>query len=181
MQRVQKELEDVVGLNQMVDEFHMPKLQYLDAVVKEVLRLHPPMPLLIPRYPSQTCTVAGYAIPKGTKIFVNAWAIQRDPQPWENPSDFKPERFLNEPGKWDFSANNLHYLPFGSGRRICVGIPIAEKMSMYLLASLFHSFNWQATESKDVDLLEKFGIVMRKAKPLMALPTKRLPNPEPYT
>jgi (+)-delta-cadinene 8-hydroxylase len=181
MRKVQKELEDVVGLNQIVEEFHLPKLQYLDAVVKEALRLHPALPLLTSRYPSESRTVAGYTIPKDTKIFVNAWAIQRDPQLWENPSDFKPERFLNEPGKWDFSANNLQYLPFGSGRRICAGIPIAEKMLMYLLASLFHSFDWQATESKEVDLSEKFGFVMRKAKPLIAIPTKKLPNQELYT
>ena len=181
MQKVQKELEDVVGVNNIVEEFHLPKLQYLDAVVKEALRLHPAAPLILPRRPTQSCTIAGYTIPKDTKIFVNIWAIQRDPQLWENPSEFKPERFLNEPDKFDFLGSNFQYLPFGSGRRICPGVPLAEKMMMYVLASLLHSFDWQATESKEVDLSERFGFVMKKTKPLLAIPTKRLLNLDLYT
>lgn len=173
MQKVQKELEDVVGLNNIVEEYHLPKLKYLDAVVKEAARLHPALPLLLPRRPSEPCKVAGYTIPKDSKIFINVWAIQRDPQLWENALEFKPERFLNEPGKWDFSGNNFQYLPFGSGRRICAGLPLAEKMLLYILASLLHSFDWQPTETKEADFSEKFGVVMRKSKPLLAIPTNR--------
>lgn len=185
MQKVQKELELVVGLKNIVEEFHLPKLQYLKAVVKETLRLHPVLPLLLPRKPSQSCSLAGYTIPKDTKIFINVWEMHRDPQIWENPLEFKPERFLDEPPatvKLDFRGNNFQYLPFGSGRRVCAGIPLAEKMLMYFLASLLHSFDWQPTETnKQVDLSEKFGLVMRKSKPLLAIPTKRLPNSDLYS
>lgn len=184
MQKVQKELELVVGLNNIVEEFHLPKLQYLNAALMETLRLHPVVPLLVPRKPSQSCTLSGYTIPKDSKIFINVWEMQRDPLIWENPLEFKPERFLDKPpaaGKWDFRGNNFQFLPFGSGRRVCAGIPLAEKMLMYLLASLLHSFDWQPTETnKEIDLKEKFGLVMRKSKPLLAIPTKRLPNSDLY-
>ncbi|KAL3499492.1 hypothetical protein ACH5RR_038585 [Cinchona calisaya] len=143
-------------------------------VVKETFRLHPALPLLVPKRSSQSCMVGGYTIPKDTRVFVNAWAIHRDPELWDNPLEFKPERFLSEPNKWDYSGNNFQYLPFGSGRRICAGIPLAEKMLMYILASLLHPFDWKPTKSKEVDLSEKFGIVTRKSTPLLAIPTKKL-------
>ncbi|KAL3499501.1 hypothetical protein ACH5RR_038594 [Cinchona calisaya] len=174
MEKVQKELEDVIGINNTVEELHLPKLQYLGAVVKETFRLHPALPLLVPKRSSQSCMVGGYTIPKDTSVFVNAWAIHRDPELWDNPLEFKPERFLSEPNKWDYSGNNFQYLPFGSGRRICAGIPLAEKMLMYILASLLHPFDWKPTKSKEEDLSEKFGIVMRKSTPLLAIPTKKL-------
>lgn len=174
MEKVQKELEDFIGINKAVEEIHLRKLPYLDAVVKETFRLHPAIPLLVPKRPSQSCVVGGYTIPKDTRVFVNAWAIHRDPELWDHPLEFKPERILATPSKWDYSGNNFQYIPFGSGRRMCAGIPLAEKMLMYILASLLHSFDWKSTNSKEVDLSEKFGIVMRKSTPLLAIPTKKL-------
>ncbi|GLT45177.1 hypothetical protein SLA2020_190290 [Shorea laevis] len=86
MRRVREEIEEVVGKHNIVEESHLPKLLYLDAVLKESLRLHPPIPLMVPRSPDRTCTVAGYTIPQGSKILFNIWAIQRDPKfgkiPW---------------------------------------------------------------------------------------------------
>ncbi|GMP95938.1 hypothetical protein CsSME_00044796 [Camellia sinensis var. sinensis] len=172
MKKVQEELSGIVGMNNFVEESHMPKLLYLDAVVKETFRLHP-LPLLVPRCSSQSCVVGGYSIPKGTRVFLNVWAIQRDPNFWDNPSEFRPERFLGDDNKWDYTGNNFHYLPFGSGRRICAGIPLAEKMVMYVLASLLHSFNWHLPEGEELDLSEKFGIVIKKETPLIAIPTQR--------
>ncbi|KAI7995333.1 Cytochrome P450 76C1 [Camellia lanceoleosa] len=173
MKKVQEELSDIVGMNNFVEESHLPKLLYLDAVVKETFRLHPAVPLLIPRCPSQSCVVGGCTIPKGTRVFLNVWAIQRDPNFWDNPSEFRPERFLGDGNKWDYTGNNFQYLPFGSGRRICAGIPLAEKMVMYVLASLLHSFNWHLPEGEELDLSEKFGIVIKKETPLIAIPTQR--------
>ena len=174
MEKVQKELEDVIGINNTVEEIHLPKLRYLDAVVKETFRLHPALPLLVPKRPSQSCTVVGFTVPKDTRVFVNAWQIHRDPELWDNPLEFKPERILATPSKWDYSGNNFQYIPFGSGRRICAGIPLAEKMLMYIAASLLHSYDWKSTKSKEADLSEKFGIVMRKSTPLLAIPTKKV-------
>ncbi|XAR67915.1 hypothetical protein NMG60_11002856 [Bertholletia excelsa] len=167
-------------MDQSVEEFHVSQQHYLEAVIKETLWLHPPLPLLVPRRSIKSTIVSGYTIPKDTKIFLNAWAIHRDPQLWADPSEFKPERFLSSPDNWNYKGNNFQFLPLGSGRRICVGIPLAKKMVAYLLASFLHSFDWHLPKGEELDLTEKFGIVVKKSKPLIAIPTPRLPDPQLY-
>ncbi|KAK4338302.1 hypothetical protein RND71_042789 [Anisodus tanguticus] len=179
MSKVQQELKDVVGMNNIVEESHLPNLHYLDAVLKETLRLHPALPLLMPKCPSQSAVVGGYTIPEGTKVFLNDYAIHRDPQVWESPLKFQPERFLNSTNL-DNTGNNMKYLRFGSGRRICAGLPLAEKMVMSILASLLHSFDWELPEGENVDLSEGFGLVIKKSKRLFAIPTTRLPHLDLY-
>lgn len=129
MKKVQEELKEVVGMSNLVEESHLPKLHYLDAVIKETSRLHPALPLLVPRCPSESTTIGGYYIPKGSRIFINVWAIQRDPSVWDNPLEFRPKRFLNDDysscSNFDYKGNKFEYLPFGSGRRICAGLPLA--------------------------------------------------------
>lgn len=178
LKKVQQELETVVGKDNIVEESHISNLPYLYTVMKEVLRLHPALPLLVPHCPSTTSNVAGYTIPKGSRVFVNVWAIHRDPSIWENPLEFCPERFSD--GKWDYSGNDFNYFPFGSGRRICAGTAMAERMFMYSLASLLHSFDWSLPAGETLDLSEKFGIVLKKKTPLVAIPTPRLSNPSQY-
>lgn len=172
MIKAQQELDSVVGKNSMVEESHINKLPYLQAVMKEILRLHPVLPLMVPHCPSKSCIVGGYTVPKGARVFVNVWAIHRDASIWERPNEFVPERFLN--GKGDYSGNDFTYLPFGSGRRICAGIPMAERVVAFSLASLVHSFDWKLAEGDSLDLNEKFGIVLKKRVPLIAIPTPRL-------
>ncbi|KAL0310318.1 UNVERIFIED_CONTAM: cytochrome [Sesamum calycinum] len=133
-----------------------------------------------PRSPNQTSIVGGYTVPKGASVFINVGWIQRDPSLWECPSKFKPERFLDGNEKCDFSGNNFHYLPFGSGRRVCAGLPLAEKMLMYLLASLLHSFEWKLPDGEIVDMSDTFVIVLRKTTPLLAIPSPRLSEPNLY-
>nr|KAJ0201487.1 hypothetical protein LSAT_V11C600332670 [Lactuca sativa] len=89
MKRVHDELKEVIGMN-VVQESHLPKLTYLDAVIKETFRVHTPVPLLVQRCPDESCTVGGYTIPKGTVVYMNVWAIHRDPNNWTNPLEFKP-------------------------------------------------------------------------------------------
>ncbi|PHT92618.1 hypothetical protein T459_00500 [Capsicum annuum] len=155
MAKVQQELKDVVGVNNIVEESHLPNLHYLDAVLKETLRLHPALPLLFPKRPSQSAIV------------------------WESPLEFQPERFLNSTNL-EYAGNNMNYLPFGSGRRICAGLPLAEKMLMFVLASLLHSFDWKLPEGENVDLSEGFGLVIKKNERLLAIPAPRLSNFELY-
>eukprot|EP00262_Sarcandra_glabra_P011772 TRINITY_DN289_c0_g5_i1.p1 TRINITY_DN289_c0_g5~~TRINITY_DN289_c0_g5_i1.p1 ORF type:complete len:542 (-),score=44.97 TRINITY_DN289_c0_g5_i1:229-1854(-) len=182
MRRVQEELEEVVGLNSVVDESHLPKLHYLNAVVKEVHRLHPVLPLLVPRQPSQSCTVGGYTVPQDARVMINVWAIHRDPTVWNDPLEFQPERFLKSMDeKWDYSGNDYRYLPFGSGRRICVGVPMVERILPYALASFVHSFEWCLPEGETLHLSDKFGITLKKEKPLVAIPYPRLSNPQLYS
>ncbi|KAK9069204.1 hypothetical protein SSX86_013320 [Deinandra increscens subsp. villosa] len=176
MTKVQDELAEVVGLNNIVEESHLPKLKYLEAVFKETFRLHPPLPFLLPRAPNQTCIVGGYTIPKGTTIFLNVWAIQRDPKYWDSPSEFIPERFLNYEGldNCDYSGTNSKFFPFGSGRRRCPGVSLGEKMMMHILGSLMHSFDWSLPKGNKHDLSEKFGIAMKKKIPLVVIPSRRM-------
>ncbi|XVE57740.1 hypothetical protein DITRI_Ditri04bG0113900 [Diplodiscus trichospermus] len=180
MEKVKKEIAEVVGPNSAVDEVHLPNLRYLDAVVKETFRLHPPIPLLVPRCPGQSSTVGGYTIPKGTKVFLNIWSIQRDPNLWENASEFRPERFLIDPDKFDYLGNDFRYMPFGSGRRMCAGVNLGEKMLYSTLASLLHSFDWKMAPGAEQDLTGRFGIIMKKMKPLLVIPTPISSNLEHY-
>ncbi|CAJ1943520.1 unnamed protein product [Sphenostylis stenocarpa] len=178
MKRAQEELEGVVGKDNVVEESHIHELTYLQAVMKETLRLHPVLPLLVPHCPTETTNVGGYTIPKGSRVFVNVWAIHRDPSIWEKPLQFDPTRFLD--AKWDFSGNDFNYFPFGSGRRICAGIAMAERTVLYFLATLIHLFDWTIPHGQSLDASEKFGIVLKKKIPLVAIPTPRSSNPNLY-
>ncbi|MFS8032482.1 putative cytochrome P450 [Helianthus anomalus] len=178
LEKAQQELERVVGKDNVVEESHVNNLPYLYAIMKETLRLHAILPLLVPHCPSESCVIGGYTVPKGARVFVNVWAIHRDPTIWENPLEFQPERFLD--GKWDHTGNDFRYIPFGSGRRICAGTAMAERMFMFLLGSIIHSFDWKLGEGEKLDLCEKFGIVLKKKVALIAIPTSRLTNSTLY-
>ncbi|CAD6264980.1 unnamed protein product [Miscanthus lutarioriparius] len=185
--KVRQELDEVVGRDAVVEESHLPQLHYLHAVLKETLRLHPALPLMVPHCPSADATVGGYRVPAGCRVFVNVWAIMRDPTVWKDPQEFVPERFLGggaggegEGRKWDFNGSEMEYLPFGSGRRICAGIAMADRMTAYSLAMLLQAFDWELPAGARLELDEKFAIVMKKATPLVAVPTPRLSKPELY-
>ncbi|KAK4389420.1 cytochrome [Sesamum angolense] len=179
MEKVQNELNEIVGLNNIVEEFHIPKLEYLDAVLKETLRVSN-RTLLNPKNSKSNLHYWRIHYPKDSAVFLNVWSIQRDPLAWENPLEFKPERFLGNTTKWDFSGNNFNYIPFGSGRRVCAGLPLAERMIRYVLASLLHSFEWQLPEGEKLDMSDKLVMALRKKIPLTAVPIPRLYDPDLY-
>ncbi|XP_041029031.1 flavonoid 3'-monooxygenase CYP75B137-like [Juglans microcarpa x Juglans regia] len=182
MRKVTEELTEIVGLDNLVEESHLPKLHYLEAVIKEAFRLHPPGPFLILRTPSESSIIGGYLVPKGSSIFLNAWSIQRDPKYWDNPLEFKPERFLNNAyGRFDYSGNNLKYFPFGSGRRICAGLTLGERTLKYILASFLHSYKWKLPQGSEIEFSDVFGVTTKKKNPTIAIPTPRLSKSELYT
>ncbi|KAI9111093.1 hypothetical protein K1719_017968 [Acacia pycnantha] len=178
MKRIQEELESAVGRENTVQESHISKLPYLSAVMRETLRLYPVGALLVPHCPSKTTNVGGYEIPRSSRVFVNVWAIHRDPSVWDNPLSFDPTRFLD--AKCDYRGNDFKFLPFGSGRRICAGIALAERNFLYLMATLIHSFDWEVPKGQNLDVSEKFGILLKKKTPLVVIPTPRLSNPSLY-
>ncbi|CAL1375635.1 unnamed protein product [Linum trigynum] len=182
MSKVYKELNEIVGQNDVVEESHLPHLTYLEAVIKETLRIHPALPFLAPRCPSKTCELGGYTIPKGTIVYLNAYALHTDPQLWEDPLEFKPDRFLGveDDTKFDFQGNNFQFLSFGSGRRVCPGQPLAVNTLKYVLATLLHSFDWKLPAGTELELEDKFGIVIKKMNPLVLVPTPRLSSLELY-
>ncbi|PIA50592.1 hypothetical protein AQUCO_01200057v1 [Aquilegia coerulea] len=181
MRNVQAELDQVVGKSRKVEESDIGKLQYLQAVVKETLRLHPPVPLLVPRRARKNTVFMGYSIPKDTQLLVNVWAIGRDPVSWDDPLSFNPERFLNS--SVDYKGQHFQFLPFGAGRRMCAGIMLAERMLHLVLGSLIHSFEWSLEDGitpETIDMRERFGITLRKADPLKAMLKERMAQLNPY-
>ena len=173
MEKVREELAREISDN-LIKFSDLPQLPYLQACLKETLRLHPPAPLLLPRRASVTCEVMNYTIPKDSLIWVNVWAIGRDPMNWEDPLVFKPERFLNS--TVDFKGNNLEFIPFGAGRRICPGLPMAARLLPLALASLIHFFDWSlpnGTTPDELDMNDKFGVTLQKEQPLLIIPEVR--------
>ncbi|KAK9153796.1 hypothetical protein Sjap_001276 [Stephania japonica] len=174
LSEVQAELNRVVGEKTSIEEEDIEGLPYLQAVVKETLRLHPPVPLLVPHKAIDNIEFMGYSIPKGTQIFVNVWAIGRDPTTWDDPLYFKPERFMNS--SVDYKGQHFQLIPFGAGRRICVGLPLAHRVLHLTLASLLHSFEWTLESGmtpEKMDMKERMGITLRKADPLKAVAKSR--------
>ncbi|KAG8660791.1 iridoid oxidase-like [Manihot esculenta] len=174
MRKAKEELNKVVGENKNVEETDIEKLPYLQAVVKEAFRLHPPLPLLIPRNTIKDTNFMGYHIPKDTQVLVSAWAMGRDPDSWEDPLAFKPERFLGS--NIDYKGQNFELLPFGSGRRICVGMLLGQRVVLLGLASLIHCFDWELdkhTTPGTLDMRELVGMVVRKLVPLNLIPKRR--------
>nr|ALG05142.1 cytochrome P450 [Sinopodophyllum hexandrum] len=176
MKLVQSELESVVGLNRMVEDSDLMKLEYLDLVIKESMRLHPIAPLLLPHESREDITINGYFIPKNSRIIVNAWAIGHDQHVWsDNVDEFNPERFFG--ATMDFKGNDLRFIPFGSGRRGCPGTLLGLRVVRLVIAQLVHCFNWELPNGMsplDLDMNEKFGLTLARTIPILAIPTLRL-------
>ncbi|KAH9777549.1 cytochrome p450 family 76 subfamily c polypeptide 5-related [Citrus sinensis] len=171
LSKTRMELEQTIGKGNPIDESDIIRLPYLQAVVKETFRLHPAVPLLLPRKASTNTQVAGYTIPKDAQVLVNVWAIGRDEGIWENPCSFMPKRFLGS--DIDVKGQNFELIPFGAGRRICPGLPLAIRMLYLMLGSLINSFDWKFEDGitqHNMDMEEKFGLTLQKAQPLHAIP-----------
>ncbi|MCO5610274.1 hypothetical protein L7F22_064510 [Adiantum nelumboides] len=175
MKKARHELDLVVGKDRLVNDKDIPNLPYLQAIVKETLRLHPAGPLLAPHENMEACRIGDYYIPAKTSAFVNAWEIGRDPNVWENASKFFPDRFLDI--KFEGPGQMFTYLPFGSGRRSCPGWQLGLSFTHLMLGSLLHSFDWKLPRSSKgkVDMTEKFKIALTLAHPLYVLATPRVP------
>ncbi|KAL6640921.1 hypothetical protein ACP70R_019102 [Stipagrostis hirtigluma subsp. patula] len=166
------ELARVIGTRKNIEESDIVQLPYLQAVIKETFRLHPPAPLLLPRHAQATIRIMGYTIPEGSRVLINVWAMGRDKEVWPEPEKFMPERFLNR--TVDLRGGDFDLIPFGGGRRICPGMPLAIRMVHLLLGSLLNQFKWRLPDKvkKDgVDMNEKFGVTLTKAVPLCAIAT----------
>ncbi|XP_060182111.1 xanthotoxin 5-hydroxylase CYP82C4-like, partial [Lycium barbarum] len=171
----QNELDEHVGRNRWVEESDIKNLPYLQAIIKETLRLYPPGPLSGPREANEDCYVDKYCIQKGTRLIVNLWKLQRDPRIWEDPDEFKPERwFMKEHVNINFRGQNFEYIPFSFGRRMCPGLMFGTQVVHLTLARLLHGFNISMPREEPVDLSEGLGIALPKMKPLQPLLSPRL-------
>ncbi|KAH1063715.1 hypothetical protein J1N35_028702 [Gossypium stocksii] len=172
MTKAQAEVRQVFEGKGNVDETGVHQLKYLKCVIKETLRLHPVVPLLIPRESSKNCVVNGFEIPAKTRVIVNAWAIGRDPNYWVEPEKFEPERFVNS--SVDFMGTNFEFIPFGAGRRKCPGILFALPNVELPLAQLLFHFDWKLPgemNHEDMDVTEKFGVSMKRENDLVLVPS----------
>ncbi|KAJ9177702.1 hypothetical protein P3X46_012892 [Hevea brasiliensis] len=138
MKKAQEEVRRIAGKKGFINEDEIQKLSYLKAVVKETMRLQPTIPI-IPRETSQHCNLDGFRIPPKTVVHVNVWAIGRDPEVWENPEEFCPERFINK--SIDLKGQNFELIPFGAGRRMCPGMVTGLTTVELALANLLYIFD----------------------------------------
>ncbi|CAH9147215.1 unnamed protein product [Cuscuta epithymum] len=170
LKTAQEELDKVVGKERRVNESDINSLVYLQAIVKETLRLYPGGPLGGPRLFREDCTIQGLHVPKGTWLYINVWKLQRDPHVWFDPDEFKPERFvLNNSHKWN---NDFELFAFGAGRKVCPGITVGLLMLHLVLANLLHFFD--LSTDAPIDMSESFGLTNLKATPLEILISPRL-------
>ncbi|RHN49922.1 putative cytochrome P450 [Medicago truncatula] len=174
LEKAKEELDTQVGKERCVRETDIDKLVYLQAIVKETLRLYPAGPLSAPREFSENCNLDGYDVRKGTRLILNLRKIHTDPNIWSNPLEFKPERFLTTHKDVDVRGHHFELLPFGGGRRICPGMSFGLQMVHLTLASFLHSFEILNPSSEPIDMTETFGLTNTKTTPLEILIKPRL-------
>ncbi|KAE8651314.1 cytochrome P450 CYP82D47 [Cucumis sativus] len=174
LKKVQLELDERVGRERQVNESDINDLIYLQAVVKEALRLYPAAQLSVPHESIEDCTVAGYHVPAGTRLWVNLYKLQRDPNVWESPTEFRPERFLTSEKNYDVNGQTPEFIPFGSGRRICPGISFAIQVMHLTLARLLHEFQIGLPTQEPINMEESVGLNITKKVPLEVVVTPRL-------
>ncbi|KAF7005515.1 hypothetical protein CFC21_020632 [Triticum aestivum] len=163
MGKAQQEVREVLGQDRAtIGNSDLGELHYMRMVIKEVLRLHPPAPLL-PRSATEDCKIMDCDMLKGTNVYVNVYAISRDPRYWKNPEEFKPERF--EDNNIDYNGTYSEYTPFGAGRRQCPGILFGTSSLNITLANLLYHFDWMLPDGASLssfDMSEKFGITVSR-------------------
>ncbi|KAF8043833.1 hypothetical protein BT93_A1979 [Corymbia citriodora subsp. variegata] len=176
LKKLREEIDMVVGSTRLVNESDVANLPYLQAVVKETLRLHTPGPLLR-RKCNSDCEINGYDIKAGTNILINAYAIMHDPGTWKDPDEFVPERFMAGHGDdhhMELKGQDFHFLPFGSGRRACIGLAHATIVMHTAIGGLIQCFDLKGAEKVDIKLVTGYSGTI--VNPLVCYPIGRL-NP----
>ncbi|KAJ9139582.1 hypothetical protein P3X46_030306 [Hevea brasiliensis] len=177
MKKVQEEVRHVFGKKGKVDEADLHELKYLKLVVKETLRLHPPI-AMIPRQCREKTKIYGYDINPKTKVFVHIWAIGRDPNIWIEADKFLPERFIDS--SIDFKGSNFEFTPFGAGKRICPGMTLGLVNLELVLAQLLYHFDWKLPDGitpENLDMSEGFGGAIKRGVDLKLIPIPFRPQP----
>ncbi|XP_050387194.1 cytochrome P450 736A117-like [Argentina anserina] len=160
-----------------ITEDELVEMHYLEAVIKETVRLHPPLPLLLPRMTNQDVEISSYNIKANTQVLINAWAFGRDPTSYVNPELYEPERFMNN--GIDYKGKDYELIPFGAGKRGCPGIQFAMAVEELVLANIVHNFDWALPDGgEDLDMSESTGVVAHGKYPLKAIAilSKELPT-----
>ncbi|KAI7732374.1 hypothetical protein M8C21_010313 [Ambrosia artemisiifolia] len=172
MKKIQIEVREIANGKPMITEDDLEKMKYLKVVLKETLRLHTPLPLLIARESTQDVKLMGYDVSAGTQVIINAWAIGRDPSQWVEPEMFHPERFLSNP--MDYKGLNFEFIPFGAGRRGCPAIQFALVVNELALANLVYKYDLALPDEmngEELDMTEITGLTLHRKSPLRVVAT----------
>ncbi|XP_072088024.1 phenylacetaldehyde oxime monooxygenase CYP71AN24 [Arachis hypogaea] len=176
MKKVQEEVRRIVGGKSKIEENDLNQMKYMKCVIKETLRLHPPGPFLIPRETLNSVEIKGYHIPKKVTVYINLYAIHRDPKLWDNAEEFIPERFEGAQ-QVDYKVKDFQLIPFGFGRRRCPGISFGVASVEYMMANLLCWFDWKVPNNNNsamIDMSEMSGLNVTKKQPLYLKPTPYL-------
>lgn len=171
MKKIQEEVRKISCGGEIITSEDLKDMEILKAVIKETLRLHPPGLVAVPHQSIQESHINGYTIPKGTRVLMNIWSINRDPKYWENPDEFHPERFIGN--SVNFCGNNFHLIPFGAGKRICPGIHFAMHNIEIILANILYHFNWELPDgmkTEELDMGYAPGLTVSRNKSLCLVP-----------
>ncbi|CAI9102362.1 OLC1v1000622C1 [Oldenlandia corymbosa var. corymbosa] len=173
--KLKEEINGVVGSKRLVEESDIPNLPYLQAVVKETLRLHPSAPLIFRRC-DKDCKINGYDLLANERIIINLNAIMRDPKCWENPLKFMPERFTEKHKQFDqyhmdLKGQNFSLFPFGSGRRGCPGASFALSVIHVMVATLVQCFDFKVEGEEKLNMEEGTGFSGAMVHPLLCFVT----------
>nr|CAB3499625.1 unnamed protein product [Digitaria exilis] len=168
MAKAQAEVRQAFNNKNTCDhESNLHHLHYLSMVIKETMRLYPPLPLLLPRLCRETCDIGGFEVAKGTRVIVNAWAIARSPEYWDDSEKFNPERF--EKIMADYKGTQFEYMPFGSGRRMCPGSGFGLASLELILARLLYHFDWSlpaGMQPHELDMDMRVGATAKRSNQL---------------
>ncbi|XP_026456227.1 protopine 6-monooxygenase-like [Papaver somniferum] len=179
LHKARQEIDLLVGKDRQVEDSDVKNLTYMNAIIKETMRLYP-LGFLLERDAKEDCEVGGFNIEGGTRLLINVWKLQRDPNVWTDPMEFKPERFLTENADIDVGGQHFELLPFGAGRRVCPGVSFALQFMHLVLARLIHGYDMETINGEDVDLsVSSEGHVNIKSTPLELILTPRL-HPKLY-
>lgn len=176
MEKAQSKLRRAMDGKTAIEEADIQDLDYLKLIINETLRLHPPVPLLLPRLCRETCNVGGFTITKGSTVLINVWAMGRDPKIWDDAESFRPERF--EGSSVNFKGTCYEYIPFGAGRRMCPGIGYGLATVELTLARLLYHFNWllpNGMKPEELDMTETFGTTVNRKNDLLLIARPHIP------
>lgn len=173
--RLYDEIVGVTGRKKPVEEDDLQRMPYLQAVVMESLRRHPPGHFVFPHAVTRPCELAGYEVPTDATVNFYVAGMGMDPGMWQNPWEFRPERFADEGVEVDLmGSKEIKMMPFGAGRRICPGIGMAMLHLNLIVARLVQEFAWECKPGETVDLSETLELTMVMKYPLQAVIKERV-------